>query len=802
LMCRCGKSHRINSPKSLPIDKRILGALIQNSHKSHSDPWPRGMASEESLVEFRDRASSSNLVCKEHALNKNRVYLRDDNVLTGCSNCVAAVEAVEDTPIKVLRTSELSRLSLSSEAINNYEDEIGSYCGKSQDITRKMNNIKKEDKLNERRKAVVDYFDRIHSALELQEHKALKKIEDRQAMIQEILFKAHSHAQELDHLLNSIRISSKSTSHSEDQIGGNFDLVELILQAKNEMKKVRELKEHADEVSSSFNITTDPNLESAIRSSIYVDRNNYETPPDTDEDYGDMDTNRKDNFSIFNEIKQLIVSNSSNISTPVPIKPIVNAELQLKTKLANMKEKKICKKIIIDADDDSDSSYITDEVEDKPCIEFLDLKEGNEFLCDVISFESPDDILVRPVQNQVSYKKLRYDMASHYNGCKLGSTPPFVFEKGTLVVVKDEEESWCRAKILSINDTMVELYLVDLDDNRNEKMENLQPLVGKFMSLPQMVLRVTLSRIRPIGAGDKWAYDTLAMLEDLLVNPQMARTASVKVESLQKEEHCLQVTGSMSLTYVSDDDPFGLYESTVYDLATLLIDEGLAFSLNTAEKLSMLKIVGENDESIMPKWRESLMPDKNEFKASVQWLDNDCIFYLSVDEWEDKRQKLFTEINSMTFNMTECPESKNKHWKIGQAVLAKYTFDNLWYRAEIVRMKESHIFDVKFVDFGQIVQVQADWICDKLLGMEVPSLVMPVLLDIIPLNRGGSWEKETLDRIHAIVDGEVYHVKVMGYGGPYPLYVEMQKFDADGRKQNLEEILIDNKLVKKGHRER
>ena len=35
----------------------------------------------------------------------------------------------------------------------------------------------------------------------------------------------------------------------------------------------------------------------------------------------------------------------------------------------------------------------------------------------------------------------------------------------------------------------------------------------------------------------------------------------------------------MSLTYVSDDDPFGLHESTVYDLATLLIDEGMAVFL-------------------------------------------------------------------------------------------------------------------------------------------------------------------------------------------------------------------------------
>ena len=173
----------------------------------------------------------------------------------------------------------------------------------------------------------------------------------------------------------------------------------------------------------------------------------------------------------------------------------------------------------------------------------------------------------------------------------------------------------------------------------------------------------------------------------------------------------------------------------------------------------MYTIARDIDESKMPTWKDCLMPDKTEFKASVQWLDNDCTFYISVDEWEDKRQKLFTEINSMTFNMSECPESKKKHWKNGQAVLAKYSFDNFWYRAEIVKMQADHLFDVKFLDFGQIVQVPAEWISDKLLGMDVPSLVMPVLLDIIPLNRGGFWEKETLDRIHAIVDGELYHVK-------------------------------------------
>ena len=50
--------------------------------------------------------------------------------------------------------------------------------------------------------------------------------------------------------------------------------------------------------------------------------------------------------------------------------------------------------------------------------------------------------------------------------------------------------------------------------------------------------------------------------------------------------------------------------------------------------------------------------------------------------------------------------------------------------------------------------------------------------------------------------GRKFWVKVMEYGEPYPLYVEMKKLDADGRKINIEEVLIDNKLVKKGYRER
>ena len=50
-------------------------------------------------------------------LNKNCVYLRNENVLTGCSNCVAAVGTAEGSPIKVLDTSELNWLLLSSEAI-------------------------------------------------------------------------------------------------------------------------------------------------------------------------------------------------------------------------------------------------------------------------------------------------------------------------------------------------------------------------------------------------------------------------------------------------------------------------------------------------------------------------------------------------------------------------------------------------------------------------------------------------------------------------------------------------------------
>jgi len=364
---------------------------------------------------------------------------------------------------------------------------------------------------------------------------------------------------------------------------------------------------------------------------------------------------------------------------------------------------------------------------------------------------------------------------------------------------KDEEESWCRAKVVSINESMVKLFLIDFDEFINEKRENLQPLVSKFMSLPQMVFRVKLSRISPIGAGDKWAYDTNKKLVDLLIDPTLRETC-IKVEGFEKEEHCLRIIGSMSLTYVNDDDPFGVTEESVINLAAFLIDEGLAFSSEVVEKISQLKIPEYADDSKKPKWKERLLPTKIEFKASVQWLDYDCTFYISVDEWEKDRQKLNTEINSLTFNMTECLASRDKHWKIGQAVLAKYSFDNLWYRGEIVQIMENHRFEVKLVDYGQNVEVPVEWISDQLLGLDIDQLVMPVKLDILPLTT--SWEKETLDVIHAMVDGQSYKVKVMGYGGIYPLYVDMKIVTDDGVGASLEEILIDNKLVKKGHRER
>ena len=102
---------------------------------------------------------------------------------------------------------------------------------------------------------------------------------------------------------------------------------------------------------------------------------------------------------------------------------------------------------------------------------------------------------------------------------------------------------------------------------------------------------------------------------------------------------------------------------------------------------------------------------------------------------------------------------------------------------------------VRFVDYGQELEVDARCLSPDLAARDVPILVIPVQLDIRPFD--GQWTQEPLNSIHQLVEDRLITFKMKFFGNPFPVTVKMTFGDTD-----LEEFLVKSNLAKKGFRER
>ena len=168
-------------------------------------------------------------------------------------------------------------------------------------------------------------------------------------------------------------------------------------------------------------------------------------------------------------------------------------------------------------------------------------------------------------------------------------------------------------------------------------------------------------------------------------------------------------------------------------------------------------------------------------------------------DWDKQRKIVEEEVQAKYLRVSDSFHSKSTTWKTGQAVIAVYRADSSWYRAEILGSDEgAEKVPVRYVDFGTEDVIEKSQVCDKLVCEDIPILSFPVKLDIQPITK--SWETSTLNQIHQLAEG-CWDTEVKFYGNPYPYIVRMSKM-RNGVEVDLEKLLIQKSLVKKGFRER
>ena len=129
----------------------------------------------------------------------------------------------------------------------------------------------------------------------------------------------------------------------------------------------------------------------------------------------------------------------------------------------------------------------------------------------------------------------------------------------------------------------------------------------------------------------------------------------------------------------------------------------------------------------------------------------------------------------------------------GEAVIARFEADNLWYRAEVAEDadKSKEAVAVIFVDFGHGSVVSRCQLSDEAVPqlLHVPVLVLAVTADLRPV--GGSWSRGALDTLHQHVEGHTLQLEVRQQGSP--LVADMRTDSGD----TLEDFVIRNNLGSK-----
>ncbi|KAL5285250.1 RNF17 family protein [Megaselia abdita] len=164
------------------------------------------------------------------------------------------------------------------------------------------------------------------------------------------------------------------------------------------------------------------------------------------------------------------------------------------------------------------------------------------------------------------------------------------------------------------------------------------------------------------------------------------------------------------------------------------------------------------------------MISKTVFTGYPTYVDHEAIIYLHDDEGKKFIEQINSNVeeflNSLEWKNHELNNSMNRFsnsedWEPGQACLARFHFDNKYYRAEIVSLMENDLIQVRFVDYGNVEECGYS----DLLGITVyPNVPIQAhkykFYGIKPVNTQSHHENHVLDTMHKMVVEKICQIRV------------------------------------------
>ncbi|RUS69352.1 hypothetical protein EGW08_022885 [Elysia chlorotica] len=352
------------------------------------------------------------------------------------------------------------------------------------------------------------------------------------------------------------------------------------------------------------------------------------------------------------------------------------------------------------------------------------------------------------------------------------------------------DDRWYRAVIKETQDYEVEVHYIDYGNTETVKTSYLREMLPEFGKIHPLALYCKLHDIVPNTLDNKWPTPVLEYMHELMVNAWCGMNI-VKVE----ENGLLQVE---------------LTKTNGLDLGCHLVEQGMASRISDlSSEYDKSRLITQvlSEHSSFPTLEVGGCGDI--FQATLTHVELPNLIYMQrvriadTDELDFVKSEEIARINNMidefeymTQRLNSCKSMPLSQLPgVGFMCAAKYSYDDVWYRALVIDSYKSKGSSLIFyVDFGTSEVVPMDNL--RILPSEfwsLPAQAIRIFFNIVPPSGpNGFWKR---DSINGVVQALACKEIVVKITQTSPLTGELLTVGEDGDTRLAYESVIEAGLA-------
>ncbi|XP_023609099.1 tudor domain-containing protein 1 [Myotis lucifugus] len=253
--------------------------------------------------------------------------------------------------------------------------------------------------------------------------------------------------------------------------------------------------------------------------------------------------------------------------------------------------------------------------------------------------------------------------------------------------------NWYRALVKEIvPNGNIKVHFVDYGNIGEVTADELQMIPSEFLTLPFQGIQCWLVDIQP--RNKHWTKEAIAKFQMCVAGIKL----QARVVEISENGVGLELT-DLSTCYPRIISDILIEEHLVVKASSPQKD----FTTNRPVNKHDLQIEtpGHQAVSLAQQWRTIELPVDKTLQASILEIINPNLFYALPNDMPEDQEKLYVLTTELLVYCNAQTRQSSYRPRAGDACCAKYTSDDLWYRAIVLGVSEAEV-KVIYADYGNV----------------------------------------------------------------------------------------------------